>query len=94
MPVGFVAFHYPRPEHFEGFVARAHKVGETFQSRAGCLSAEVWATPAGDAVVTTGRFESEAAYHAALTAVRGLGEVVAFDERELKPRNVVILLSR
>jgi heme-degrading monooxygenase HmoA len=93
MSVGFVAFHYPRPEHFEDFVARAHRVGETFQSRAGCLSAEVWATSDGEAVVTTGRFESEDAYRAALTAVRDLDEV-SFDERELKPRQVHTLLSR
>ncbi|MGP3974056.1 hypothetical protein ACTWQF_08420 [Streptomyces sp. 8N114] len=28
MPIRSVAFHYPRPEHFEEFVGRAHRVGE------------------------------------------------------------------
>ncbi|MEU8890039.1 antibiotic biosynthesis monooxygenase [Streptomyces sp. NPDC048442] len=92
--VGFVAFHYPHPEHFEDFVGRAHQVGDSLRAAPGCLSAEVWATPDGDAVVTTGRFESEEAFRAAFAAARGLGETVAFDERELKPRQIFTLLPR
>lgn len=94
MPVGFVAFHYPRPGDFEEFVGRAHQVGDSLRSSAGCLSVEVWATPDGDAVVTTGRFESQDAYQAAFASARGLGEAVAFDERERKPRQIFTLLPR
>lgn len=93
MSVGFVAFPYPRPEHFEDFVARTRLVGDALRSRAGCLSAEIWATHDGEAVVTTGRFETEDVYEGALAAVRGLDEVT-FDGRELKPRQVFTLLSR
>ncbi|MDH6193624.1 quinol monooxygenase YgiN [Mycobacterium frederiksbergense] len=94
MTIGFVAFHYPRPEHFEEFVGRSHAVRETLQARPGCLSAEVWATPGSDAVVTTGQFESEQALQDAFAAARGLGAAVAFDERELNPRQIFTLISR
>ncbi|MFI0975871.1 antibiotic biosynthesis monooxygenase [Streptomyces sp. NPDC021093] len=94
MTVGFIAFHYPRPEHFEDFIGRAHQVGDSMRAAPGCLSAEIWATPDGDAVVSTGRFESDETFKAAFTAARGLGDVVAFDERELKPRQIFTLLPK
>jgi quinol monooxygenase YgiN len=94
MTFGFVAFHYPRPEHFEEFVGRTHTVRDTLQARPGCLSAEVWATPDGDAVVTTGRFESQEALEQAFAVARGLGAAVEFDEREQKPRQIFTLISR
>jgi hypothetical protein len=39
--IGFVAFHYPRSEHFEDFIGRAHQVGRASRSSAGRLSVEV-----------------------------------------------------
>lgn len=94
MTVGFVAFHYPRAEHFEEFVDRAHQVGAFLRANPGCLSAEIWATADGDSVVTCGRFESQEALGAALTAARDLGAVTAFDDREHKPRQIFNLLAR
>jgi quinol monooxygenase YgiN len=94
MTIGFVAFHYPRPENFEEFVGRTHAVRDTLQARPGCLSADVWATPDRDAVVTTGQFESQEAFQQAFAAARDLGEAVAFDEREQKPRQIFTLISR
>jgi quinol monooxygenase YgiN len=94
MTMGFVAFHYPHPEHFEEFVGRTHQVRDTLAAGAGCLSAEVWATPDGDAVVTTGQFESQEALQQAFAAARDLGAAVEFDDRERQPRQIFTLVSR
>ncbi|MFI0454478.1 antibiotic biosynthesis monooxygenase family protein [Actinomadura sp. 6N118] len=94
MTVGFVAVHYPRPEHFEEFVGRTHQVRETLEGRPGYQSSEVWVTPDGDAVVTMGRFESEEDLQAALAAARDLGAIVGFDERERKPRQTFMLVQK
>ncbi|MFI9559335.1 antibiotic biosynthesis monooxygenase [Nonomuraea endophytica] len=96
MTVGFVAYHYPRPEHLEEFVDRTRQVSEVMRSVPGFLSAGCWTgtTPDGDCVVTTGRFTSEEAFQGALTAAGDLGEVVAFDEREQHPRQIHVLHSR
>lgn len=64
------------------------------RSTPGCLSAQCWTTSDGDAVVTTGQFESEEAFQSAFAAARTLGAAVGFDEREHKPRQVFTLLSR
>ncbi|MFE7532518.1 antibiotic biosynthesis monooxygenase [Kitasatospora sp. NPDC057542] len=95
MPFGFVAFHYPKPEYVEEFVGRCHQVREVLAAQSGFLRAEVWVTSEGDAVVTTGEFESPQAFQAAFaTVARESGAAVAFDEREVKPRQVHTLLSR
>ncbi|AXE79496.1 antibiotic biosynthesis monooxygenase [Streptomyces atratus] len=95
MSFGFVAFHYPGPEHVEEFVDRCHQVHEVLSSQPGFLRAEPWVTPEGDAVVTTGAFESQQAFQAAFAAVaRERGAAVGFDEREVKPRQIHTLLSR
>lgn len=51
-----------------GFTGRVHKACEFVRSRPACLTAECWATADGEAVVTTGRFESEEALKAAIAA--------------------------
>lgn len=95
MSLGFVAFHYPKPEHVEAFVGRTRQVREVLAAQPGFVRAATWVTPEEDAVVTTGEFESPEAFQGAFAAVgRELGEVVAFDEREVKPRQVHTLLSR
>jgi heme-degrading monooxygenase HmoA len=95
MAFGFVAFHYPAPEHVEEFVGRCYQVREVLTSQPGFLRAEPWVTPEGDAVVTTGEFESEQDFQAAFAAVaREVGAAAGFDDREVKPRQVVTLLSR
>ncbi|WP_026413944.1 antibiotic biosynthesis monooxygenase family protein [Actinomadura oligospora] len=95
MSLGFVAFHYPAPEYVEEFVGRTRQVRGVLASQPGFVRAETWVTPEGDAVVTTGEFESPEAFQGAFAAVAGeLGEAVAFDEREVRPRQVHTLLSR
>lgn len=94
MTFAFLAFHHPRPEHFEEFVERTHRVAAALRTAQGCLSTEVWATADGDAVVTMGRFDSEDAYHSAFRTLSGLGDVVSFDDRERKPRQILSLHAR
>ncbi|MFD8477789.1 antibiotic biosynthesis monooxygenase [Kitasatospora sp. NPDC059673] len=95
MSFGFIAFHYPKPEYVEEFVGRCHQVRAVLGKQPGLLRVEVWVTPEGDAVVTTGAFESQQAFQDAFAAVgRECGEAVVFDEREVKPREVHALLSR
>lgn len=96
MTVGFVAFHYPRPEDFDDFVARVHKVGAVLQSVPGCLSVDCWVTADGDdaAVVSTGQWESDEAFAASFAAVGAADVDVAFDEREHRPRRIFELASR
>ena len=93
MTAGFVGLHYPRPEHFEEFVERVHRVADWFRSAPGARSVEVWATTDDDAVVSIARFDSEEALRAAFTGARELSEAV-FDDRERKPRRIIPLVSR
>ncbi|MFJ8390666.1 hypothetical protein ACIQ9Q_40525 [Streptomyces sp. NPDC094438] len=94
MTVGFVAFHYPRPEYFEEFVSRTHGIREFMQAQPGFLSGGPWATVDGDAVVTIGQFESTEAFQAAFAPAAELGDIAGFDEREHRPRQIHTLLSR
>jgi heme-degrading monooxygenase HmoA len=95
MSFGFVAFHYPAPEHVEEFVAECHQVAEAARTQPGFLSVGVWVTPDGDAVVTTGAFESEEAFRAAADAARELDATPdGLSDLEIKPRRVHFLLSR
>lgn len=94
MTVGFVAFHYPRPEYAEEFIGRVHKACEFVRSRPACRAAECWVTADGEAVVTTGRFESEEALKAAFAAARDSGVITECDEREHRPRQFFTLLAR
>ncbi|KUJ67074.1 hypothetical protein ACZ90_31885 [Streptomyces albus subsp. albus] len=94
MPIGFVAFHYPRPEYAEEFTDRVRKAADFVGSRPGCLSGECWVTADGEVVVTTGRFENEEAMRAAFAAALDSGVITAADEREHRPREFFTLLAR
>ncbi|MFI9504361.1 antibiotic biosynthesis monooxygenase [Nocardia sp. NPDC052566] len=94
MTVGFVAFHYPEPAYFEEFVERVHRVRDVLESAPGCLSVECWVTSEGDAVVSTGQWDSADAYAASFAAVARADVDVAFDERECRPRQIFTLSSR
>ncbi|NUW46093.1 antibiotic biosynthesis monooxygenase family protein [Nonomuraea rhodomycinica] len=95
MPYGFVAFHYPAPEHVEEFLGRCHQVAEASRTQPGFLSVEVWTTPDADAVVTTGAFASEEAFRAAADVARELGATPdGLSDLEVRPRQVHFLVSR
>ncbi|RJL23010.1 antibiotic biosynthesis monooxygenase [Bailinhaonella thermotolerans] len=95
MAFGFVAYHYPAPEHFEEFVAGCHEVAEAARTQPGFLSVGVWATTDGEAVVTTGAFESEEAFLAAAQIGRDMDATPdGISDLEVKPREVHFLVSR
>jgi len=95
MSFGFIAFHYPAPEHVEEVVGNCHQVAEAALRQPGFLSVGVWVTTGGDAVATTGAFESEEAFRAAADAARELGATPnGLSDLEVKPRQVHFILSR
>ncbi|MEU7136786.1 antibiotic biosynthesis monooxygenase [Streptomyces sp. NPDC046261] len=95
MSFGFVAFHYPAPEHVEEFVGQCHQVAEAARKQPGFLSVGVWVTEDGDAVVTTGAYESEEAFRAAAEVAREMGATPdGLSDLEIKPRRVHFLRSR
>jgi heme-degrading monooxygenase HmoA len=95
MSFGFIAFHYPAPEHVEEFIGSCHQVAEAARRQPGFLSVGVWVTTGGDAVVTTGAFESEEAFCAAADVARELGATPdGLSDLEVKPRQVHFVLSR
>jgi|SRR5215469_4603891 len=93
MKVGIVALHYPRPEHRAEMISRVHRAAEVMAATPGCLTADCWVSVDGEAIVTTGQWESEQALSAGFAAVRTAGIDFDYDERESRPREVFKLLS-
>lgn len=72
-----------------------HQVAEITRRQPGCLSVEVWVTTDGDAVVTTGVFESEESFQALADLARELDATPdGLSDLEIKPRRVHFLVSR
>ncbi|MEU5210334.1 antibiotic biosynthesis monooxygenase [Streptomyces sp. NPDC020742] len=93
MKVGMVASHYPHAAHREEFVSRVHRVAEAFRRSPGCLSAECWLSPEGDAVISTVQWESEEARDASLATLMTADVDVAYDAREVRPREILHLMA-
>ncbi|MEV7548081.1 antibiotic biosynthesis monooxygenase [Amycolatopsis sp. NPDC089917] len=93
MTVGFVATHYPHADHRDEFVARVQRVAGVLRSTPGCLAAECWVTADGGAVVSIARWESAAAQSASMQALVSADVDVTFDDREVRPREIVQLVS-
>jgi quinol monooxygenase YgiN len=93
MKIGFVAIHYPHVSHREEFISRVQQAAEVMRPTSGCLSADCWVTVAGDAVVSTGQWESEDALASSFATARAAGVDFDYDERELRPREIFRLVS-
>lgn len=93
MKVGMVALHYPRPEHRDEMISRVRQAAAVMAATPGCLAVECWVSEDGQAVVTTGQWESEEALTAGFAAVRAADVDFGYDEREARPREVVRLIS-
>jgi heme-degrading monooxygenase HmoA len=93
MTVGFVAIHYPHASHREDFISRVHHVAGVLRSTPGCLGADCWVAVEGDAVVSTAQWESEEAEASSFAAAKAAGADFAFDEREVRPREIFRLVS-
>jgi hypothetical protein len=93
MKVGLVALHYPRREHWDEMISRVRRAADVMAATPGCLAADCWVSADGQAVVTTGQWESEQALTEGFAAVRTAGVDFGYDDRESRPRAVVKLMS-
>ena len=93
MKVGIVAIHYPRVRDREEFIARVGRAVDVMRLTPGCLSVDLWATATGDAVASTGQWESETALAASFATARAAGVDFAYDERESRPRQILRLVA-
>lgn len=91
MKVAMIGHHYPHASHREEFIARVHQVAQVFRGTPGCLSAQCWLS--GEAVVSIVEFESDEAFTASLAVVMAADVDVAYDEREVRPREIVRLTA-
>ena len=95
MSFGFVAFHYPAPEHLDAFVADCHRVADAMRAQPGFVDVGVWVSADGEAVVTNGEFESQKDFEALADLAREMGATAdGLSELEIKPRVVHFLHSR
>jgi hypothetical protein len=93
MAVRVLAFHYPAPEHRVEMVERIKRAVEVMRGCPGFIDADCWLEEDGDAVVATGTFESKGQWLQAMRTVAGAGIDFDYDERELKPREVQLLVE-
>jgi len=91
MKAGLIAFHYPHPDHQAEMISRVRRAAEVMAATPGCLAAQCWVSRDDQAVVTTGQWDSEQALAASFAAVRAAGVDFDYDEREIRPRQVVFL---
>ena len=88
-----VALHYPRREHWDEMIVRVRRAADVMASGPDCLAVDCWVSEDGQAVVTTGQWESERALTAGFAAVQAAGVDFGYDERESRPREVFKLIS-
>jgi heme-degrading monooxygenase HmoA len=93
MKVGLVAFHYPSREFHDEMLRRVGQAAEFIASSPGCLEADCWLTEDGQAIVSTGQWESEEAFRAGFAAARAAGIDFRYDEREVRPREIFRLAT-
>jgi quinol monooxygenase YgiN len=93
MTVRVLAFHYPAPEHRAEMVERIQRAVEVMRSAPGFIDADCWLEEDGDAVVATGTFESKEQWLQTVRSVAAADIDFDYDERELKPRQVRLLLE-
>ncbi len=87
MTVGLIAIHYPDAEHSAEMVDRVRAAAQVLIDTPGCLEASCWRESNGP-VMTIGKWESEEALKAGISAVAAAGVDFAYDERETRPRDI------
>ena len=88
---GFIAIHYPHRAHHDEFVFRVKHAADVMRSTPGCLAADCWVTPTGEAVISVARWESEAARLASMATAKAAGVDFRYDDREARPREIFVL---
>ncbi|MDI9915454.1 antibiotic biosynthesis monooxygenase [Rhodococcus sp. IEGM 1379] len=84
--IGYIVFHYPTQGRTSDLTHRVETAVAALRSTSGCITADSWVTPDDDAVVATGRWQSEEALEASFATCREQGVDFHFDERERQPR--------
>ncbi|RAL31782.1 antibiotic biosynthesis monooxygenase [Rhodococcus sp. AQ5-07] len=90
-PIGYIVFHYPAQGWISDLTRRMEAAVAALRSTSGCIAAESWVADDDDAVVATGRWQSEEALEASFATCREQGVDFHFDERERQPRRTVKL---
>jgi len=88
MKAGLVAFHYPSRDYCEEMLGRVRRAAAFIAAMPGCLGVDCWLTEDGQAVVSTGQWESMEALLGGFAAARAAGIDFHVDEREVRPREV------
>src|SRR5579859_4915436 len=88
MKAGLVAFHYPSRDYSEEMLGRVRRAAQFIAAVPGCLGTECWFTEDGQAIVSTGQWESMEALLGGFAAARAAGIDFHVDEREVRPREV------
>jgi quinol monooxygenase YgiN len=85
-----IAIHHADPEYVEDFVAFMHRVIETVGHPPGLVDFRGYRDTQTSRLVGLSRWESEAAFHAALQSIGSLGHERR-DEWSLRPDDVLML---
>lgn len=93
MTVGLVAIHYPRADLHEEFLGRVQHAADLMRDRPGCKTADCWVTAEGDAVVSVGYWESDAAQADGFAFAAANGIDFSYDDRERSPRVILPLVA-
>ena len=88
MKAGLVAFHYPSRDYSEEMLGRVRRAAEFIAAMPGCLGTDCWLTEDGQAIVSTGQWESMEALLGGFAAARAAGIDFHVDEREVRPREI------
>jgi quinol monooxygenase YgiN len=85
---GIVALHYPRDEFRDEMAMRVARAAEVMATVPGCIEALCWREEDSGIIVATGKWASEEAWRASLSAVADAQVDFDYDERESRPREV------
>ncbi|MGI8695738.1 MAG: hypothetical protein ACR2JQ_03690 [Mycobacteriales bacterium] len=88
MSIGWVAFHYPKPEYRDDMIRRVHAAAQVLIEVPGCPDVHCWETVEIGAIVASGRWESNEARQAGFAAAREAGVDFDYDDRQLRPWEV------
>jgi quinol monooxygenase YgiN len=93
MKVGIVAIHYPRPEFRDQLISRVQQAAEVMRATDGCLASDCWVNLSDETVVAAGQWDNQEALARSFDAVNAHGVDFGYDDRELRPTEVLRLLT-
>jgi hypothetical protein len=82
--VRLIAYHYPRADCFDAYVARVQLAADFIRTTNGCHEAECWVSD--DIVFSTVVSSSTDTLHASFAQARAAGVDFTYDDRERQER--------